>query len=222
MSSETSAPTAPSILGEALTAIRRCLLPGLGLWLLAGLAVLLYRLPATRWLYTDLQALRTEHGLLLSAISTALAAGVLPIVSQRLLGLRPTWTALALTTGFWALRGMELDLWYGLQARWFGEGDDLTTVLIKVAVDQFVYTPLWVTPVSTLFYRWRDGLPWRGSLRAMAGVLLANWVVWLPTVFCLYLLPTPVQMPVCTAVLAFWTLVLTLLATRPAAPASAG
>jgi hypothetical protein len=46
----------------------------------------------------------------------------------------------------------------------------------------------------------------------MAVVLVANWFVWIPTVSCLYLLPTPLQMPVCSCVLAFWALVLGLAA----------
>ena len=41
---------------------------------------------------------------------------------------------------YWALRGVDVDAFYRLQAMIFGDGVDWRTIVCKVLVDQFVYT----------------------------------------------------------------------------------
>jgi hypothetical protein len=47
------------------------------------------------------------------------------------------------------------------------------------------------------WYR-RRGLP----------LMLANWGVWIPTVICIYCLPTPLQLPIQNIVLCMWCLMI--------------
>ena len=48
----------------------------------------------------------------------------------------------------------------------------------------------------------------RWYLRDVVPVMVSNWAVWLPAVFVIYVLPTPLQLPMQNVVLCFWSLVL--------------
>ena len=57
---------------------------------------------------------------------------------------------------YWAMRGVDVDAFYRLQAIIFGNGVDWRTIVSKVLIDQFVYCVFWATPVTALFYSWKD------------------------------------------------------------------
>ncbi len=122
---------------------------------------------------------------------------------------------------FWGYRGMEIDLFYHLQSWLFGNGNDAATLIKKVAVDQFIASPIWFVPTYVIALRWVDkGGSWsrlRASLnrnfwlRTCPTMLLTNWLVWIPAVALIYSLPAQLQFPLFSIVMTFFILVATLM-----------
>ncbi|HEY5080241.1 MAG TPA: hypothetical protein VII43_10350 [Opitutaceae bacterium] len=211
---------------SGLRGARANFVPGAAL-VLASLVLVIgyYREPGVHRALTRLLEIRQSSGLGFGIVSTALFGAVLPLLYIRF-GRRagrgaPGYGAgrgLCLTA-FWAYKGIEVDVWYRLQAHWIGSGHDATTIAVKVFLDQFVYCPAFAVPVTTAVYQlvqaWPDR---RGFLadvsapgwyrRRVLPVLIANAGVWIPAVAVIYALPTPLQLPLQNIVLCFYTLVL--------------
>lgn len=162
-----------------------------------------------------------------SLVSTIFAAALLPTLVQGWMGRLPAQgrlKRLALLSLFWGWRGMEIDLFYQVQGWLFGHGNDLRTLLIKVAFDQFVMSPLWFVPTVLIALRWvefdgswartRASLDHEFWLRTCPTVMVANWLVWIPALALIYSLPAALQFPLFSGVMCFFILILTLLARR--------
>jgi len=162
-----------------------------------------------------------------SLLSTIFAAALLPTLVQGWMGRLPPkgrLKRLALLSLFWGWRGMEIDLFYQIQGWLFGHGNDLRTLLIKVAFDQFVMSPLWFVPTVLIALRWvesdgswartRASLDREFWLRTCPTVMVANWLVWIPALALIYSLPAALQFPLFSGVMCFFILILTLLARR--------
>ncbi|MFN7565106.1 MAG: hypothetical protein ACK5TH_25320, partial [Prosthecobacter sp.] len=157
--------------------------------------------------------------------STIFAAALLPSLVQLWMGTLPPegrWRRVALLSLFWGYRGMEIDLFYQVQGWLFGTGNDAATLIKKVAVDQFVMSPVWFVPTVLIAMRWVDmGGSWartRASLtrefwtRTCPTVMVTNWLVWIPTLALVYSLPPALQFPLFSVVMCFFILIVTLLA----------
>ncbi len=203
-----------------------------GLVLQAGaLALVLayYQHGPTREFVGRIAAARHEIGVGFSILSTGFFGGLLPFAflrAQRSTRSRYTWAQGAVITAFWAYKGLEIDLWYRLLARVWGEGNDLGTIAAKTFSDQFVYCPLVAVPVAALIYEWTETQfntrEIAGELRAggwyrrkVLPLLISNLGVWLPAVCIIYALPTPLQLPLQNLVLCFFTLILAHQVKRP-------
>ena len=122
---------------------------------------------------------------------------------------------------YWMWRGIEVDAFYRLQDWMFGNALDWQTVVTKVAVDQFIYCPLWSAPVTTVCYGWKDGgFTWDAFRRQFTrrlftyeipSVLLAIWLVWIPATSIIYSLPLLLQIPLFNLVLCFFVLLVSVL-----------
>jgi len=88
-----------------------------------------------------------------------------------------------------------------------------------MALDQFVYCPLFAVPITVLVYAWIEehyrAAPVVTDVRAgqwyrrrVVPVLISNFGVWIPAVCIIYALPTPLQLPLQNIVLCFFTLLL--------------
>lgn len=168
---------------------------------------------------------RWAYGFSLS--STIIAAVLMPSAVQWAMGTLPTEyraRRILLLALFWGYRGMEIDLFYHLQEWLFGSRRDAMTLLKKVALDQFVASPLWFVPTYVVFLRWADqGGSWKRAkatftrdfwLRTCPTVLCTNWLIWIPTVLLVYSLPAPLQFPLFSIVMCFFILLVTLMARR--------
>ena len=58
---------------------------------------------------------------------------------------------LAFTTAFFLVNGAVVDLFYRLSAHVFGHAATPAIVAQKVAFDQFLFTPLWLSVIGSLF-----------------------------------------------------------------------
>ena len=184
-----------------------------------------YQVPAIAEVWEAVGAFKLKWAYAFSLGSTIFAAVLLPTLVQLWVGTLPAasrWKRVGLLSLFWGYRGMEIDWFYQVQGWLFGTGNDAATLIKKVAVDQFVMSPLWFVPTVLIAMRWVDmGGSWartRASLtrefwmRTCPTVMMTNWLVWIPTLALVDSLPPALQFPLFSVVMCFFILIVTLLA----------
>ncbi len=209
-------------LTASLDALKRTLRPILAIQGMAILLVVLfYTVPAVREFSGRLASLSAQGGVVGAAFSTLVASMVLPRIFLAVVGWKgaPSRGAdLLFEIGYWTFIGVEIYLFYMLQAYLFGNTPDFATVAKKVALDILVFTPLWNMPVSSLMFLWRDRgfsvVRTREAIREGALVpRIAVFIVgavgfWFPMVSAIYSLPHDVQFVLFLLAQAAWTLIL--------------
>jgi hypothetical protein len=202
-------------------AIPAAVLQTLTLLLLLGY----YRWAPAHDVLERLLRLKLAWGAAYSFLAGALFAGLLPRLVLRWKGEGgPLPAELAFAGLFWGWRSVEVDLFYRLQAHWFGAGADWHTVLAKTAVDQLLYSPLWAVPEIALAFEWKAAGFSSRAARAhldrdffttrLPAAVLGNALVWLPAVIAIYFLPGALQLPVSNLVGSFWVLLMIVLLKR--------
>jgi hypothetical protein len=214
-----------------LRGARANLVPGLALQALAlALVLSYYYIEPVQAALERLVDFRMRTGFAYGILATGFFGGLVPFVYLRL---QPrtryrftTAQGLALTL-FWSYKGLEIDLLYRFLAWAFGEGRDVATVLTKTVFDQLIYCPAFAVPVTWFAYTWVEsrfqGAPVLRRFQApqwyareVLPILVSNVVVWVPAVAIIYVMPTPLQLPLQNIVLCFFTLLLAhLTQTRP-------
>jgi len=131
---------------------------------------------------------------------------------------RRPFAVLLATSIYCGLFGIVLEIMYVTHARVFGTGIDFCTLLMKTLSAQFLWTPIVYSPASTVFFFWvacdfsfarlRAGWPKHFFMSAVLPNLVSNWAVWIPSIFVIHALPTPLQIQLSGLVGSFWTLVL--------------
>ena len=145
-----------------LRAARTNLWPGLFLQALMVGFIAAYLLhDGTRNFLERVGEVRREIGYGFTFVSYMLSGALLPELLRIgfFQGWRPRWENLwnfALTGPFLGCMGMMVDFFYRCQNDWFGSGNDWRTLVIKVLVDQFLYSPFLANPASTVFFTLRD------------------------------------------------------------------
>lgn len=206
-----------------LRGARALALPGFVLQAVAlSLVLAYYYHPATHEAVNSLAAFRDRTGIVFGIISTGLCGGLIPFLYLRArlrTRHRFTWGGGATLTAFWAYKGIEIEIWYRLLARFVGDDTGVGTIATKMFLDQFIYCPVIAIPATVIVYAWietgfdfskvvsdiRLGTWYR---RRVLPVLISNLGVWVPTVCIIYALPTPLQLPLQNIVLCFFTLLL--------------
>ncbi|MGV8838147.1 hypothetical protein, partial [Cellvibrio sp.] len=150
-----------SIKQSIFAALKKNLLPGFVLQLFAVCILAIYFfVPASKPLFTLFGELKQTYGFGYSFIATAIFGGFIPflylLLSKNLSPNRNILGLLVFYIVFWGLKGMEVDFFYRLQAEWFGNGNDLKTIVTKMAADQFLYSALWAAPGITIVYLWME------------------------------------------------------------------
>ncbi len=197
-------------------------IPTIILWVLGvGLIVGYFQWPLMKEGLNWIGDVKLRFGFFFSFLSTAVFGGFLPAIIPGLIGRRePEASArnIISATLFWGCKGLEIDLFYRLQAWTFGDTSAWQTIACKTMVDQFIYVPLVGVVNIVLFYLWRDnhfsvrktwlalGQHW--YQKRVLPLLISNWVVWIPAVAIIYALPLPLQLPIQNLVLCFWVLIL--------------
>ena len=209
-------------------AFRQNLIPGFILWIF-GLGVVLsyYYLDFSHVWFEEIIRLKITYGYAYSAISTALFGGLIPYVFMRLSGRESgggAWLMGVVFVSYWGVRGMDVDAFYRLQAWVFGSGVGWKTIACKVLVDQFVYCVIWATPLTALFYGWKEvGYSWsrwcaqwkfKDFIDRMILFNLTTWMVWTPATAIVYSLPSPLQIPLFNLTLCFFVLLVSVYGKR--------
>jgi len=206
-------------------AARANLIPGLVVQAVMIATVLAYfYAPSMREIFDTLASLKERWGYGYSAVSAVLAGAVIPellriVVFQKGRAGRHNLGNFLFATCYWGLSGMQVDLFYRLQAEWFGTAADFGTVVKKVLVDQFLYCPLLAAPQAAIIYDWKQLGFARRHLRgfftadfyrrAVVPTLFATWGVWIPIVAALYSLPSLLQIPLFSLALSLWVMLFT-------------
>jgi hypothetical protein len=194
-------PPAPSIFRTIGTVFRQnqtaCLVLNV---IVITLVTTYYQVPAVASVWEAVGEFKLRWSYAFSLTSTIFAAALMPFCIQALMGTLPAEG-----------RGKRL-----------GHGNDVSTLLKKVALDQFVFSPLWFVPTYLIALRWIDlGANWkltRASLdrefwtRTCPTVMVTNWLVWIPALALVYSLPAALQFPLFSVVMCFFILIVTLLA----------
>lgn len=204
------------------------LIPGLVLQSFAlSMALCYYFWPSSQWVFEYFAELKIQYGWRYAAIATGLFGGVLPFIFLVMCKqIQKGFLALFLFyVIFWALKGMEVNAFYQLQALWFGNDSSMATVIKKTLCDQLIYSFFWAAPSITIAYLWRDcGFNFRQTFMAlkrpsfwtlhMPTIIVSNWLVWCPTVAIIYSMPPALQLPISNLVLCFFVLLLATLSAR--------
>ena len=215
----------PLLIG--LKAARANLIPGLIIQAMMLAVVLAYYWnDATRSCLNELARWKEQSGYLFSVTLAMFAGAVLPgmlkvLVFQRGRVKKEDWETFLFAAVFWGFSGACVDTMYRLQAIWFGTGHTFSVLAKKVIVDQFVYNPLWASPLTARAYEWRNrgyktaGLPgfftFKYYREQILPLLISTWGVWLPVVAIIYSLPSLLQIPLFGLALGFWVLIVTFI-----------
>lgn len=221
--------TAPGIRSSIASAFRQNRVPCLLLnALVIALVASYYTSPPVAAVWNEVGGFKERWSYAFSLASTIFAASVMPFGVQSLMGTLPREGRARRLFGsmlFWGYRGMEIDLFYRLQGWLFGHGHDVKTLAIKVAVDQFIASPLWFVPTYVVALRWIDIGSWKQTratldrefwTRTCPTVLITNWLIWIPALVLIYSLPPALQFPLFSIVMCFFILVVTVMTKQKA------
>lgn len=198
------------------------------LWLAAAFLVLSYYgssnfaralEPLSRW--------QKESGWIAAFLNRVAFCGILPgifIVSVPSLRPRRVLPTLVVQTLWSGLCGIVSDFMFSLNAAVFGTGVDFLTLTLKTAVNQFVWTPLFFSPLGSMVYFWigcdfscekvRRKLPNRFYYDIVLPNLLVNWALWIPATYVIYMFPTPLQIQLAGLASALLSLVMLAIGRR--------
>jgi len=219
---------AGSPLGAAAAALRQFWRPFLLIQMGAVLLALAFRAsPAFRAACATAAGWKAAGGLPFAAATVAVAGGLLPELAKLVALGRRTVAGrggeIAFNTAFFAVNGVVVDLLYSGEARLFGSGGDVATIVKKVAFDQFVFTPSWLVVIVLLFLWRQRGFSWAATRPALergfyrqrvVPLLLPDWLFWIPLVSVIYALPVTLQFLMFIPALAAWSLIMVFIADR--------
>lgn len=220
-------------LRTAAEAARANLLPGLVLQFLMALFLLAYLFhDGTKELLGHVADVKKSSGGIFAFVSYVLSAALLPealkvaFFQKGRVTRENAWNFLTAAPA-WGLVGVMVDLFYQLQGIMFGTDSAWHTILVKMFVDQFIYSPFLNNPLIVAYFAWRDTRFRPGGLRKILGpgffmekvfpVQVAGWCIWIPGVCLVYSMPGPLQFPVASLIQCFWALVFIFVNRRQAA-----
>ena len=214
------APPQP-LLVQVRTAVVANLRPGMVLWAILALVLVAYAWsPAVQSGLAHWGALKLAWGYPFSFLSYGAFAVIVPELLGHLVLKQPwpknVWADMGYAMLVFGSIGISVDVLYGIQVTLFGEGHDVATLIKKMLVDQFVYSPV-SNYVVVLLLAWREGGFRASTLRRITTrdymtryylpVLVAVWCIWVPGVLVIYFMPTALQFPVASLILSFWILI---------------
>ncbi|MFT5840828.1 MAG: hypothetical protein ACI9UT_003342 [Flavobacteriales bacterium] len=204
-------------------AIGANLLPGLCLQMFAltiGLSYFYW--PASQQTFQFFADLKAEYGGLYAVISTSIFGGLLPFLYMYLSG-KIRFLAVQQLLFYlllWAILGWVIDTFYGLQVVLFGEGNDWLTIVKKTALDQFVFSVFVTGPFIALAFLWKSQqFNWQKTKMYFDDLIkvqipttvVTTWIIWIPAVSLIYMMPSNLQIPLFNLVLCFFVLILSIL-----------
>lgn len=202
-------------------------------WVLAfGLVAAYYNVPAVVEGAKKLQEVKASMGLGFAALAGFVAGGILPELAKLLTGTVAKGESVVGEAFFrglvWVGLAIMVDLFYVLQAYWFGTGTDFPTLVKKTAVDMLVFAPTLFVPYTVGMFVWRrEGYkpasyfkvytP-KGWREEVFPTYVPNICFWSVVLFAVYALPTDLQYPMSALATACWSILFTFLQNKKAIP----
>lgn len=209
----------------AVRAIRTNFLPGLLLQALMLVFLALYVAhEGTRAFLMQVANIKQEVGYLFTFCAYVLAAALLPELLRIAFFqggkyLRKNLVNFLKAAPAWGVMGIIVDWLYRTQIVWFGDTNNWQTVLTKVVVDQFLFSPLLLNPFLVAYFflvnhkfrpaAFREVVRPRFYGEHIFPVVLTGCLIWLPGLCVIYSMPAALQIPVAVIVQCFWALVFT-------------
>jgi len=180
-----------------------------------------FQFPAVKVVVDAFSSWQEAGGLLLSAFLTALAGTILPESARTLVGPDRSWDLVRLKKMGWnfvffAVVGLQVDLFYQVLGWLFGSGPAWSIILPKLAVDFLAYVPLVAIPTSVSYFLWLElhwsprqiWKAWSWSLYRDRGLplLIPDYFYWGPLLLFLYSLPLNLQFPYFLLIFSGWSL----------------
>lgn len=149
--------------------------------------------------------LKKRWGIWFPLITMPISSAIVPEVMKAITGVerrfdREKMRTIMFHLFIFAISGMMSDGLYRLLAIWPGNSLDVATVVTKVVIDQFIYTPLIGATYLAFWYTFRVSGFSVSRTRAVVGrrwyvnevvpLLLPCWAFWIPMCTLMYLLPT--------------------------------
>lgn len=189
----------------ALVQLRRLWMPFVAIQSLGLAAVLaFFYVPGVDRAFGRLAEWKAAGGVAFAAAALAFACGVVPEIFKAITGVdrRLTRDRLSFTLHgvvLFAVIGITADAFYSGLARTLGEGRSPGVVILKTAIDQFVWSPLVSLPIIVFSFTLRKhgyrviaaarelGVAW--YLREVVPTLVINLAYWVPMGLLMYTLP---------------------------------
>ncbi len=185
-----------------------------------GVVFLFFQWPSFAAWCAEVGGWRERGGWWFDAFGSAVAGVVLPEIARRLAGdrVRLIWGDLGFRLSYFGLNGVMVAAFYKLQSVWFGDSGAWQVVLVKMLVDQFIYSLFLAVPLAAVAFAWQAaGFRWKPLredlangfiFRKIVPVLIPNIAFWFPMVACIYSLPADLQYVFFCCVFAAWSLLL--------------
>lgn len=174
-----------------------------------GLAAVIayYRVEVVADMFVTMGEWKAQGGLLFAALTNVISGGVIPELLKRVFrppSIKPPGLLeLAHQFAMWAILGITVSLFYGLQGHLFGHGTDAGTLLIKVAFDQLVFTPLVGLPIIVGWFTlyevryspraWIAAMSKRSAVRHGLQLWISCLAFWPVMLLIIYSLPQALQ-----------------------------
>lgn len=204
------------------SSVRANLVPMVVLWAVAyAIALFYYCVPSTKIVFDFIRSWQESGGWIASFVTCAIFCGVLPgvfLLSLDKLRVPHPFAVLAVQMIWSGICGVVSQGVYAFNAFCFGEGTDIVIMTYKTLVFQFVSVPLFYGPVGALVYFWigrnfsfrRCRQEWSKCFwqETLMPSLIANWIIWVPCSYAVFVLPTVLQVQLTGFVNSFYSLLL--------------
>lgn len=219
MKEESSNVESPWRIGCAAVKANR--LPMAVLWMMAvALVIGYYNLPPVEMALRPVFGFQANGGWWAAVANRVAFCGLLPgVFLLTVRAIRPAhpWITVLANCAWMGAWGIASNAFFTLQAEMFGSGHSLATLVCKVFVDKCVWSAILCVPLNSLFFYWegrdfsisRCRAEWPQSyLRQIyLPILMADFMVWIPVQFAVYMFPLELQIQLVGFAGAFWSLV---------------
>jgi hypothetical protein len=165
-------------------------------------------------LLNQLKFIKEKYGILAVMITTSISGGIFPEILNKIF--KKNYIVLPkrllLISLFWLYKGFEINLFYTFLSKIVNTNNIVYNVIIKVAIDEFLYTPLWAVPSMIFYYSLSEKFSLNYFFESLKAnyllILILNWLIWIPAVSLIYSLPLALQMPIQNIILVIWTILI--------------
>lgn len=196
-------------------------IPGIILCIFAILlAFLYYYIPSVTSVFNKIGTWQQHYNPTFGILSMAFFGGLMPWLFRMIFpSLRPEQPVkeLFFLIGLWTINGALINSLYYVQGIMFGTGNDVSTIIKKVLIDQLGFSLLISAPLNSVAYYWKDThFSWtqlKASFKknwyfnVVFPLYLVNISIWTPGVSVVYAMPMSLQIFMAGIINCFFSLI---------------